>query len=150
MRGDEGPEEDPNEQYVQSLSDSEQEAYCVALYGEMTYDEEFDYEFGGGIEYGDGCYDQAYEQVYAEDSMISVWEDPQFEDLVLAMEEMYSGNIDSPEMAALDAEWSACMGRAGYSDMKVRTDAQDMVYDQLFELYALESDDTETDGFEIP
>jgi hypothetical protein len=110
-----GPEvENPNEEYVTSLSPDEQEAYYASLYGEPTEepaleDSSFDDgEASVSTEYisppleEQGCYGIAQLEVVGEDPA----NDP---DVQAALNDFYETSQDDPRIEAANTEWADCM-----------------------------------------
>ncbi len=115
------------------MSEGERDAYYEALYGdqeefEPTYDEEGNevYEYFG---FGSGCDGQAYEEVYG-------GQDDLYQELGPELDEMYSKVESDPRIVDLQAEWSSCMGDAGYA-----FDDQDEMYDWLFDDFQMRVDE---------
>lgn len=115
---------DPNQKYVESLSQSEQQAYQETLYGPQPSEEEMA-EMSGedmAMEYDwktAGCYGAAQHEAQGESQ--KAFEDPEFKDLLEEMNEMssemYGGGEGGPsneDMLKLDRKWSECMTEAGY------------------------------------
>lgn len=117
-----GPEvewEDPNQEMVEAMSETEREAYYAALWGteeEQMEDAktEIDPETGEEITYyegfGAGCEGKASEEIWGDQSETGdLWEE-----LGPEMEAMYERVQADPRIADLDQEWSECMADAGY------------------------------------
>ncbi|WP_054683785.1 hypothetical protein [Microbacterium sp. No. 7] len=120
---------DPNQEYVESLSESEQTAYWEALHGKGPTEDELNED--GSYEWNwetAGCYGAAQHEVYGEQN---VWEDEQFADLNEAMSQMWSDIENDPRIVELDAEWAACMADAGHSGFTKQFDAQQSIYDEM-------------------
>lgn len=122
---------DPNQAYVESLSESEQAAYYETLYGpepgEEAYDDE-DFDWDAWYdENGMGCSGDASEEVWGTDASSS----EEFEPLMEAMNELYSTTTESAEMSELNAAWSSCMADAGYAGFTNQEDAQNSLYEEL-------------------
>lgn len=122
--------QDPNAETYDSMSESERMAWDTALYGDMSsFDENTDFN---DIDLSQmGCYGAAQDEVTSQDSELSglmaVYEDPAYADLLQQMTEIYTDADESPEMAALNQEWSDCMAEAGYPDLATPNDAWDYV-----------------------
>lgn len=136
------PEEeyvDPNGEYVESLSPSEQEAYYATLYGEPPAEE--DLAEDGSYEYNwetAGCYGAAEHEINGDASM----ESEEFEPLMTAIQEFYENLENDPALADLNAEWASCMADAGQPGLDSPNDAIDQVIE---ESNALWEDGTEPD-----
>jgi len=128
---------DPNADYVQSLSESEQTAYWEALYGPTPSEEELGED--GSYEYNwetAGCQGQADHEMTGDDPMQS----GEFDDILDTLNTFYEDVQTSPEMTALDAEWAACMDAAGHPGFVQQYDAQSSIYDELNEFYESSGD----------
>ncbi|QIM16155.1 hypothetical protein G7067_06540 [Leucobacter insecticola] len=117
---------DPNQTYLDGLSESEQEAYWETLHGPAPTEEEMaameDSE-GGYFEYDwkkQGCYGAAQHEVDSkENPSFGAAEDPEFKDLFTAMQDLYAplmGEGDNKTIAELDRKWLDCMTKAGYTE----------------------------------
>lgn len=129
---------DPNEAIVAALSDSERQAYYDTLYappgplepptpGTDGAGAEAGTDTGAETEvfegFGEGCQDQAYEEVYA---------DQEFTELVeqLDLESMWERVEADPRMSDLTDEWSRCMADRGY-DYDDPNDLWESVYEDF-------------------
>lgn len=133
------PEEyfDPNQDYVTSLSESEQQAFYDTLYGKGPTEEEWALIESGEMEYqweDQGCDGWARHQLN-EGTSAGLWEDPEFEEMTSAMNEMYTEIYSDPEYQTLNQEWVSCMADAGFSDVKDKDNVQNALYDELNEIY---------------
>lgn len=130
---------DPNEDYLHSLSESEQDAYYATLYGETVTVDDEDYEFEDeAFEYNwedNGCWGWADNQITSEDASAAAWEDPEFEDLFLEMEDLWTQTMDAPDIVAANGEWAACMDKAGHPGFSSPEDAQNLMYERQNEIY---------------
>ncbi len=134
---------DPNEPYINSLSESEQAAYWETLYGLQDASEDVFEQDEDGVENyeyrweDNGCWGWADHQLNQdEDAIFGLWEDPEFEDMIQAMTEMsMSVYENSPELTELDKEWAACMADVGYPDLTGRSDAQEKVFSDYSDLF---------------
>lgn len=124
--------EDPNQDYVNALSPSEQEAYWATLHGPAPTEEELNDD--GSYEYDwttAGCYGAAQHEVMGEDP----YNDDEFQPLMDAMNTFYTDMQNAPEMAELDAEWASCMADGGHPDFTKQTDAQDSIMNRMNEIW---------------
>jgi hypothetical protein len=125
------PEEefvDPNADYVASLSESEQTAFYEALHGPMPDEEEM--SEGGEFEYDwttAGCQGAAQHEVAGENPSQS----EEFKPLFDAIDELYADTASWPGMAALDAEWAACMDDAGQGGHANPVEAQNSIHEEM-------------------
>ncbi len=118
---------DPNGEYVESLTEAEQQAYYEALYGkpvEPQPGEEEDYEYNW--ENG-GCYGRAQHEVSGDNP----WDMKENKPIMEAIQKFYETMSSNPEFAKLDADWSACMAEAGFDGFKVQQDAADSIYELI-------------------
>lgn len=153
--GDANPEEvfvDPNQEYVEAMSESERAAYEEALYGtppewdENTTTEEMeDYDWSTA-----GCSGAAQHEVYEVDSEYAgiqkVYEDPQFAELVEAMNTLYTDPQSDPAMTEVNTAWSECMADAGHPDLADPMAAQNSINDLQNALWEANADDPEYMG----
>jgi len=122
--------EDPNQDYVDSLSESEQGAYYAALEspgpdndallkmknGEMPA---YDWE-------ASGCRGRSQHAVTGDDPTQS----ERYAPLVAAMNALQQDQAADPAMVPIEAAWADCMADAGYADLPTRQSAVDSVFDQ--------------------
>lgn len=136
---------DPNEGYVESLSDSEQQAYFETLYGKMDEVEDIAFEDGEEAEEiyeydydwtTAGCWGQADHEVHGdEDGIGALWDDPEFADMLQALQDMSSEIYEGGQgMSEIDAEWASCMADAGYPGLTSKWDAQTVMADEYSEM----------------
>ncbi|MDI6943670.1 MULTISPECIES: hypothetical protein [Microbacterium] len=120
------PEEyvDPNQEYIESLSESEQLAYNETLYGEQPSEDEMndpEFDWDAFYETADrGCNGEASDEVYGSNLWDKLYEE--FEPLMTKMDELYTTVQESPEMVELDAEWASCMADAGHAGYTKQAD----------------------------
>lgn len=123
---------DPNQDYVESLSESEQTAFYEVLYGPSPTEEEMSED--GSYEYNwetAGCQGWAQHEVDGDD----VWQSDEFADLRTKMEELWTSSQESPELAELNAEWATCMADAGEPGFTMQTEAMQSIADEQTALY---------------
>lgn len=127
---------DPNQEMLESMSESERQAWEEALYGseeeragqmETIVDE----ATGETIEvmrgYGAGCQGEAYEAEYGSaDAVQGLWEE-----LDPALEEMYQRVEADPRIVELNEKWAECMAGAGYDGYTVRNEMFEAVYEDF-------------------
>jgi len=123
---------DPNQDYVTSLSESEQTAYYEVLYGAPQYEE----EGGEAVEYEydwttAGCYGAAQHEVQGEQP----YDDDKYKSLFEDMQKMYEDLQKTPEAKKADADWSDCMADAGETGFKKKNDAVQSISDDLNAIY---------------
>lgn len=136
---------DPNEEYVNSLSDSEREVYYEVLYGPGPTEEQMaEMEETGGWESDwtqQGCSGAAYHQLQEEtQSAAAAYDDPEFTDLFDSMNSMYEEiwSEDGPqndELIKLDADWADCMADKGY-EFSSPMDANMKLSEEMNEIYS--------------
>jgi len=122
---------DPNAEYVESMSESEREAYYVALHGDQVFPEdpedaeEFVYDWEQS-----GCQGRAQHEVYEggttdssltslQDEMNAVWEQTQ----------------QDPRMLEVTTAWVSCMGDAGITGLTTVDEAQMRISDKSNAVY---------------
>lgn len=124
---------DLNADYVTSLSESEQTAFYEALHGPMPDEADISAE-GEAMEWDwstAGCYGWSEHEISGADPSSSDEHQPVME----AMNTLYEDMMASPELAAVSAEWAACMADAGHPGFSVQTDAQNSISDKMSGLY---------------
>lgn len=115
---------DPNQDYVEGLSPSAQDAYYEALYGPQTDFGEYDEEDGAvAIEaFGpQGCQGEAFEATSSFAGLDQLY--TQFGD---QLDDLYERVEADPRMRDVSDRWVTCMGEAGYS-----YNAPDDMYDDI-------------------
>ena len=98
--------EDPNQDYVSSLSGSEMEDYYATLHGDPEIYEEQEDDDGVFVSpplEDQGCWGEAQLAVYGEDPS----NDPEIQE---RMNEYWEGQQDDPRLDAANEEWADCMG----------------------------------------
>lgn len=133
---------DPNQDYVMSLSGSEQAAYYETLYGPQPTEEEMNED--GGYEYDPlnaGCYGSAQQEVQGADPYSAEENKP----LMDALNEFYTDLQNHPALAELNADWSSCMADAGFSGFATQPDAQNSIYDDINAYYESQTEPVEDD-----
>src|SRR5690625_1845039 len=114
---------DPNEEYINAMSPSEQEAYFAALHGEPVFADEEEWVEGEDVpveEYSweeAGCYGEAQHEVYDDDAGADMWEDPAYTEFFAAVERLYEEAQSDPRVQEINDEWAACMADAGIPGM---------------------------------
>lgn len=155
----EDPEEyvDPNQDYVESLSESEQTAYFEALHGPQPTEEElasmedgeavFEYDWTTA-----GCTGAAQHQVQSESGGgMAAYEDPEFTELFDSINQIYeglwNGEVSNDDVLALDREWADCMADAGHDGFASSMALQEALTE---EYNALHQPDGEADEWQEP
>ncbi|MGF3054308.1 hypothetical protein ACQUSY_10170 [Microbacterium sp. YY-03] len=151
MANEPQPEEsewvDPNQEYLDSLSASEQEAYWIALYGDQTEMT----EAGTVTEDGEEVYEYDWTQYGCQgwaDNEVNGGADnvyTQFEDLATRMSDLYTKAEESPELIELEAKWSSCMADAGF-DFQKQPEAAEGFYEEVNKIYENMTEEDWADG----
>ena len=137
--------EDPNMDYVTSLSPGAQTAYYEALNGPdvwstMTEEEMANYEY----KWEDaGCQGAADHEIR---NAADLYSDPEHAALFESMQGLWETTTADPRTAALDVEWADCMADAGYTDFSKPQDALDKVMtdsNALWENVEIDEEDPE-------
>jgi hypothetical protein len=127
--------QDPNQEMVDAMSESEREAYYAALWG--TEEEqmegattEIDPETGEEMTFyegfGAGCEGKASEEIWGDQSQTQdLWAELEPE-----MEAMWERVQADPRIVDLDEDWSACMADAGY-EFESRNQMYETVYEDF-------------------
>ncbi|MGO1467956.1 hypothetical protein [Microbacterium gubbeenense] len=130
---DEEMPEDPNQEYVDSLSESERMAYESTLYGETPSDEQAeDPEFDWNS-LDQGCYGTAMNETQNMSEIDALYEE--FDPLMTKMSELYEAALASDDMVELDAEWAACMADTEFTEFAARAEAEASMYEEQEKLY---------------
>ena len=119
---------DPNQQYVDALSPTEQEAYYKVLYGPGPTDEEMAAmeEGGDGYEYNwetAGCQGAAQHEINGDD----LTQSDKYKPLMDEINAIWEKQQKDPAIVKVEGAWVACMADAGYPDFKAKQDAQNEV-----------------------
>lgn len=128
---DEAGWEDPNQAYIEGMSDTERDAYYVALHGDMTgpepgEEEEWEYDWTqAGCQ---GSSQQAIQEKYglAGEEMTALQEE---------MEQLWTQIQSDERITSLTAQWSDCMADAGYTGMASMEDAQNALMEEQNAIY---------------
>lgn len=147
---------DPNQKYIDSLSESERTAYEETLWGKPATEDELAAEGEEGeamAEYdwkSAGCYGAAQHEVQGEAMEAS--DDPEFKELFDKMQNVWTevygdGENPSPneDVAKINREWSECIVKAGY-DFATPDEASTSLMEEWNEVQnAAYSEDTGSD-----
>lgn len=141
---------DPNQDYVESMSESERDAFYEALNGPMVeYDENAEMETEWNWEEA-GCYGSAQHQVYDVESehagTTAVYSDPRWEELMTAMSATYEQAQSDPRMTAINQEWATCMADAGHADFATPQEAMESIMNLQNSFWEDHQDDPEYTG----
>lgn len=138
--------EDPNQAYVDAMSETERDAYYVALHGDMTGPEpgeEEDWEYDWTQAGCQGSSQQAIQEKYglAGEEMTALQEE---------MEQLWNQIQADERITALTGTWSECMADAGYPGLAAMEDAQNAlmeeqnaIYDEVYGQDAVEESEWE-------
>lgn len=110
---------DPNQEYVEQMSEGEAAAWSEALYGppvEGDGEQEYDWTTAG-------CYGSAQHEVYE-----GGVESDEFAGIEDELERFYEASQSDPRIAELDNAWSSCMADEGYDALTGVYAAQDDLY----------------------
>lgn len=123
---DPGASDDPNQEYVDSLSEGERSAYDEALWGlpqgsgeevaagGESADESHQYDWSEG-----GCMGAADHELGSEPEP----DDPQLQSLLMLLEREYEKAEAAPAVLAAGEAWSECMAEAGHAEYERRDEA---------------------------
>lgn len=143
---------DPNQGYLDSLSEGERTAYYEVLYGPGPSAEEMEAMEAGETSYKydwktAGCNGSAQHEVQGEQAQ--AYDDPKYAGLFEKMNSLYMKATEDPAMKKLDAEWADCMADAGYSDLKTKSAAMESISNAQMALYEEAGVDAEGNSLEI-
>lgn len=111
---------DPNQDYVATLSQSEQDAFYEVLYGPPQTEDMMNEDGSSEYNWEDaGCSGAAQHEINGDNP----YEDEAHKPLVDAMTKLYENLAKDPGIQALDAEWAACMADSGNPDYSAKQDA---------------------------
>ncbi|MEM8904442.1 MAG: hypothetical protein AAGF02_12120, partial [Actinomycetota bacterium] len=144
---------DPNQDYVESLSDGEREAFYEALHGESPEideswtEEEIQEAFESFVP--TGCDSEARAEVYGPGYFGGLGSEAmqEFNDL---QQDLYQRIEADPRVVEMQAAWQACMTEAGH-DFADEQDMYETLSDRMNELYESQSfpgDDLTEEEFE--
>lgn len=130
---------DPNQDYIDSLSRTEQRAYSDALWGAPIVDPDGDAddptaETGDGSNYdwhNAGCMGAAQ---HAHGLFADPSDDPEFTSLTGEMGSLYEKGHTQPAVQAKEGEWSACLASAGFPGFEHKDDPSSRFSERMGEL----------------
>lgn len=130
---DEGEEwVDPNQEYVESMTETEMTAYQTALYGvQPDFTEEEDWENWNPTWEEQGCYGWAQHEVYGDQMWNTDDEDNEWADLEAEMQTMYESLESDPRIAEAVSDWGSCMADAGYAGLVTIYDAENLISEKV-------------------
>ncbi|NDL58025.1 hypothetical protein [Phytoactinopolyspora mesophila] len=153
-----GTPDDPNQAIRAELSESAQEAYDLALWGDVptmavSVDDDGtvrDESLGDQVDLDGadtGCMGKAGDEVYGESTFdAEEFDHSQFDSLWNEIAALQDRIRRDPRIEDALADWRGCMADAGYADFDAPDDAQSAVFDRMME--ASSSGDAET-GFVV-
>jgi hypothetical protein len=121
---------DPNQAYVESLTEAEQQAYQEALYGKPSEPS----DNGEATEYrwqDAGCMGRAQHEVQGDATFTEETHKP----LIDALTTFYSTLSDDPGYATVDAEWAACMKEGPFGGFTRQPEAAESISTLVSEYY---------------
>lgn len=111
---------DPNQDYVASLSQTEQTAYYEVLYGPPQTEDMMNEDGSSEYNWEDaGCSGAAQHEISGDNP----YEDEAHKPLFDAINKLYENLAKDPGIQALDAEWASCMADSGNPDYAAKQDA---------------------------
>ena len=120
------PPPDPNQAYIDSLSEAEQNAFNEALWGKQEQDPDADPNEAQEWRWENaGCYGWAQHEVQGDNP----WDQEENKPIIEALQKFWENLQRDPAQAKLDADWSACMTEAGFPGFKTQPDAAQSIYD---------------------
>lgn len=138
--------EDPNADYMNSLTMAEQQEYNAALYGEQSFTDDEAIDSGEGTEFvmpsleEQGCYGAAQLEVYGD----SPFNDP---DMQERLNQLFEDSESDPAITEAYESWASCM--ADRDPSYEYTNPNEVIngfYDRLNTLQGFEPMDVEGDG----
>jgi len=127
-------QEDPNQEYVDSLSESARKAYELALHGVPPTEEQLASDDWQPDPAQGGCYGKSTAEVWNTDE---VWSAPQFASLVEEMSYVATDLDNDPEVTAASTLWSSCMAQNGYPGLGAPWEAPDLIHVGLREIWVI-------------
>lgn len=124
---------DPNQDYIESLSESEQTAYYQTLSGEGATEEQANDPDFDWATLDNGCHGEASEQVYNSSGQQDLY--TEYEPLLQRMNEVYTTVQSSAAMKELDRAWAACMADAGHTGYTRQAEPTEQLYEVQNTLY---------------
>ena len=121
---------DPNQEYLESMSEAEQEAYYTALYGDQSIYEDWTEEDWENYEWSwedSGCSGWASNEIFGDQMGGSGSE---FDQLWADMDAMWTAAQEDPRLSEAVNKWSVCMADAGYPGLTDIYQAQEQFYEK--------------------
>lgn len=124
------PPTDPNQAYVESLSETERAAYERALYGDMVdFDPSASSDTMVTMPAPSGCDGEARAETDTSSAFYTEFSDE--------LEELYRAMENDPAIVAAQTEWSGCMAEEGYTYAGIDEMYQE-ASEKMNELYGME------------
>jgi len=125
------PQDDPNYEYVQSLSEAERSAYMIALDGEplVGVPSENSGEVIITVEER-GCRGWARAEANSR-TPLAIWNSDELAPLQEAVMMMSQAGWVVSELAAINADWANCMADAGHLGLERPQDARQRISDEM-------------------
>ncbi|MBW8763005.1 MAG: hypothetical protein JF592_10515 [Microbacterium sp.] len=123
---------DPNQEYLDSLSESERTAFYETAYGVPPEEDEVSED--GSYEYNwedSGCQGWAQHELQGDDP----WQSDEFAELREKMNDLWTNTQDAPEYKKLNTKWADCMADGGEPGFTAQMDAQQSISDAQNKLY---------------
>lgn len=139
---DEGSYVDPNQDYVMSLSESEQQAFYETLSGPPIPEDQLNED--GSYEYDweqAGCSGYAQHELDQKNPAMS----DEFKPLMKDLEEFWTKMQKSDAYGDIDQAWASCMADAGHTGYKAQADAQTQFSEELNAYYEKQTEWVEDD-----
>lgn len=117
---------DPNQAYVEAMSETEQQAYYAALYGDQSAATDGAGD-GEAVEYDwskAGCQGKAQHEVYEVDNP---WNDKKFQALQEEMGKVWEQVQNDPRVTEATSAWIDCMADKGHDGLATVDDAQNAI-----------------------
>ncbi|GAA2179821.1 hypothetical protein GCM10009847_15420 [Leucobacter tardus] len=133
---------DPNDDYLMSLSESDMTAYQEALSGPMPADDADEEEWQNWAP--SGCEGDANTAV-GQGAESDPYMDPEFADLMDAMNARYDEIESSPELAEANAAWATCMDGKGFGGFANPDEPQEELNEEYSALMGWDDMDAESE-----
>ena len=126
--GEEEAVEDPNQDYLTGLSESEQMAYSESLWGPQPAEEDLAEDGSYSPTWEEqGCYGWASHEIRGDDPM----QLEQHKPLMDALQAFWQEQSTAPELSEVDAAWAECMADGGHGGFTKQADAQNSIQDEM-------------------
>jgi hypothetical protein len=120
---------DPNQDIINAMTEQEQEAYWLALYGTGWSDMDENGEYVEPSWEDLGCNGWANHEVWG-DNFLGGADDP-YADLMEEMNRMWESIQSDERILAVESKWATCMADAGHPNLSKVGDAEQTIYDQV-------------------